>query len=56
MLGAGLHSYGFTDAAFTGMMAFLTSQAILIALGTMPLEAWRSRATFGITGTKPTSE
>jgi len=49
MLGAGLHSYGFTDAAFTGMMTFLTTQAILIALGTMPLEAWRSRATFGMT-------
>jgi len=49
MLGAGLHSYGFTDAAFTGMMTFLTSQAILIALGTLPLEVWRSRATFGVT-------
>ncbi len=42
MLGAGLHSYGFTEAAFAGMMAFVTSQAVIIALGTMPPEAWRS--------------
>ncbi len=57
MLGAGLHSYGFTDAAFTGMMAFLTTQAILIALGTMPLEAWRSGANLMPTASRrPQSE
>ncbi len=42
MLGVGLHSYGFTDAAFVALASFVASQLILIALGLMPLEKWRS--------------
>jgi ABC-type transport system involved in cytochrome c biogenesis permease subunit len=36
MLGIGLHSYGFTDAAFFWLSAFIVSQLILMALGYLP--------------------
>jgi ABC-type transport system involved in cytochrome c biogenesis permease subunit len=42
MLGIGLHSYGFTDAAFTWLMLFVASQLFIIALGLLPEEMWRS--------------
>ena len=42
MLGVGLHSYGFTDAAFLWLTIFVTSQLALIALALRPLESWRS--------------
>ena len=42
MLGIGLHSYGFTDAAFKWLLAFVASQMILIALGLLPGKFWRS--------------
>jgi len=42
MLGIGLHSYGFTDAAFTWLTLFVVSQLCLIALGLLPREMWRS--------------
>jgi hypothetical protein len=42
MLGVGLHSYGFTDAAFFWLTAFVISQLAIIALATLPLEKWRS--------------
>jgi ABC-type transport system involved in cytochrome c biogenesis permease subunit len=42
MLGIGLHSYGFMDAAFKWLMGFIISQLALIALGTLPLRYWRS--------------
>jgi ABC-type transport system involved in cytochrome c biogenesis permease subunit len=42
MLGIGLHSYGFTDAAFTWLMAFVGSQLALIGLGLLPKGMWRS--------------
>jgi len=42
MLGIGLHSYGFTDAAFYALIAFVATQVILIALANVPLEKWRS--------------
>jgi ABC-type transport system involved in cytochrome c biogenesis permease subunit len=42
MLGIGLHSYGFMDAAFKWLVAFIASQVVLIALGLIPLEHWRS--------------
>jgi len=42
MLGIGLHSYGFMDAAFKWLMLFITSQAVLIALGCLPLNMWKS--------------
>jgi ABC-type transport system involved in cytochrome c biogenesis permease subunit len=42
MLGIGLHSYGFMDAAFKWLMIFMVSQAALIALGLLPLHLWRS--------------
>src|SRR5438477_13103454 len=48
MLGIGLHSYGFMDAAFKWLMAFVGSQLLIIALGLLPLHLWvsfRSRAT-----------
>jgi ABC-type transport system involved in cytochrome c biogenesis permease subunit len=38
MLGVGLHSYGFMDAAFFWLMAFIASQVAVILLG-----FWRSR-------------
>ena len=42
MLGIGLHSYGFMDAAFWWLLAFVASQLALIGLGCMPLRMWRS--------------
>ncbi|HUA65550.1 MAG TPA: cytochrome c biogenesis protein CcsA [Alphaproteobacteria bacterium] len=42
MLGIGLHSYGFTDAAFHWLLIFVASQVAIIMLAVMPLTAWRS--------------
>lgn len=42
MLGIGLHSYGFMDAAFWWLMLFVASQVTLIILGLAPLKVWRS--------------
>jgi cytochrome c-type biogenesis protein CcsB len=42
MLGIGLHSYGFMDAAFKWLMIFIGSQLAVIALGFLPLHLWRS--------------
>ncbi len=44
MLGIGLHSYGFMDAAFKWLMTFDVSQVAIIALGLLPLHLWRSFA------------
>jgi hypothetical protein len=42
MLGIGLHSYGFMDAAFKWLMLFIGSQVLVILLGLLPLKLWRS--------------
>ncbi len=42
MLGIGLHSYGFTDAAFRWLMLFVVSQLALIGLGLLPAKMWKS--------------
>jgi ABC-type transport system involved in cytochrome c biogenesis permease subunit len=42
MLGIGLHSYGFTDAAFKWLSLFVASQLLIIALGLLPDSWWRS--------------
>ena len=42
MLGIGLHSYGFTQAAFFWLMLFVGSQICLIILGLLPTKFWRS--------------
>jgi ABC-type transport system involved in cytochrome c biogenesis permease subunit len=42
MLGIGLHSYGFTDAAFKWLSLFVASQVMFILLGLLPLKMWRS--------------
>jgi hypothetical protein len=42
MLGIGLHSYGFTAAAFKWLMAFVGSQIILLILGLLPKPMWMS--------------
>ena len=42
MLGVGLHSYGFKDAAAFWLISFVASQLLLILLGLIPLEKWRS--------------
>jgi ABC-type transport system involved in cytochrome c biogenesis permease subunit len=42
MLGIGLHSYGFMDAAFHWLIAFVGSQVLLIFLGLLPRNMWRS--------------
>ena len=44
MLGIGLHSYGFTDAAFRWLMLFVISQLGFIVLGLLPKSLWRSSA------------
>src|SRR5207344_1499857 len=40
MLGIGLHSYGFTDAAFRWLMLFVVSQLCLIGIGLLPRRYW----------------
>jgi ABC-type transport system involved in cytochrome c biogenesis permease subunit len=42
MLGVGLHSYGFTQAAFEWLSIFIMSQLAVIALANRPLSKWRS--------------
>jgi ABC-type transport system involved in cytochrome c biogenesis permease subunit len=42
MLGVGLHSYGFMDAAFYWLVGFVISQLVIIALALVPQEKWRS--------------
>jgi ABC-type transport system involved in cytochrome c biogenesis permease subunit len=42
MLGVGLHSYGFTDAAFMALSSFVGTQLAIIGIGLVPLTAWRS--------------
>ena len=42
MLGVGLHSYGFMDAAFYALISFVGSQLLFMAIGLIPLEKWRS--------------
>ncbi len=42
MLGIGLHSYGFTDAAFYGLISFVATQILLIVLVLLPPARWRS--------------
>jgi ABC-type transport system involved in cytochrome c biogenesis permease subunit len=42
MLGIGLHSYGFTDAAFKWLMLFVVSQIGFIILGSFPPKLWKS--------------
>ena len=42
MLGIGLHSYGFTEAAFAWLVLFVVSQLAFVALGLLPEKKWRS--------------
>jgi cytochrome c-type biogenesis protein CcsB len=42
MLGIGLHSYGFTAAAFRWLSLFVASQILLVLLGSLPRSMWRS--------------
>jgi hypothetical protein len=42
MLGIGLHSYGFMDAAFKWLMLFNATQVCLIVFGLLPLRMWKS--------------
>jgi ABC-type transport system involved in cytochrome c biogenesis permease subunit len=42
MLGIGLHSYGFTEAAFKWLVLFVVSQLGFIALGLLPSKMWKS--------------
>jgi len=51
MLGIGLHSYGFTDAAFRWLMLFIATQLGLIFLGLLPVNLWRSFRTPNRAGT-----
>ena len=44
MLGVGLHSYGFMDAAFFALITFVASQLVLIAMAYVPASMWRSAA------------
>jgi cytochrome c biogenesis factor len=52
MLGIGLHSYGFMDAAFKWLVFFNATQLIIIGLGLIPLHLWKS---FRSTASSPAS-
>ncbi|HUE36747.1 MAG TPA: cytochrome c biogenesis protein CcsA [Candidatus Acidoferrum sp.] len=45
MLGIGLHSYGFTEAAFKWLLLFVLSQLCFIVLGLLPARMWKSFST-----------
>jgi hypothetical protein len=49
-LGVGLHAYGFNSTLATGLTIFWVSQLIVIGLGLMPLDRWRS---YGRTAPEP---
>jgi cytochrome c-type biogenesis protein CcsB len=53
MLGIGLHSYGFMDAAFKWLMLFVASQVAIIGLGVLPLNLWRSFRSIAATPPPP---
>ena len=42
MLGVGLHSYGFMDAAFYALISFVASQLVFMFIALLPLEKWAS--------------
>jgi ABC-type transport system involved in cytochrome c biogenesis permease subunit len=42
MLGVGLHSYGFMDAAFVWLVIFVATQLAIVGLAQIPLDKWRS--------------
>jgi ABC-type transport system involved in cytochrome c biogenesis permease subunit len=42
MLGIGLHSYGFMSGAFLWLGGFIVSQLVLVGLGLLPADRWRS--------------
>jgi len=42
MLGVGLHSYGFMDAAFKWLSVFIASQLVIIGFGLIPMRHWMS--------------
>ncbi len=42
MLGIGLHSYGFMDAAFYWLMTFVIANLALALIGALPVRLWRS--------------
>jgi len=44
MLGIGLHSYGFMDAAFKWLMMFVACQLLIIGDGLLPRSCWQSFA------------
>jgi len=50
MLGIGLHSYGFMDAAFYALLAFDLLMLALIGIGMLPERYWRS---YGKAATPP---
>ncbi|MBL7042474.1 MAG: hypothetical protein ISR77_27800, partial [Pirellulaceae bacterium] len=41
-LGVGLHSYGFTEGVLLILGLFVVSQLIIIAIGSLPKEMWKS--------------
>jgi len=43
MLGIGLHAYGFMDKAFTYLVAFMSLQVLVIAIGAIPTKYWKSQ-------------
>ncbi|MCH2614938.1 MAG: cytochrome c biogenesis protein CcsA [Opitutales bacterium] len=42
MLGIGLHAYGFMDAAFTYLSAYMLAQVAVIGLAAIPTRYWKS--------------
>ena len=53
MLGIGLHAYGFMNGAFVWLGIFILSQLIIIGMGMLPPEYWRSRRTANAKPTDP---
>ena len=50
MLGVGLHSYGFMESAMFWLFAFVFSQMVVMGIGMMPREVWRSALSGRVSG------
>ena len=55
MLGVGLHSYGFMEQAFAGLLIFIVSQLAIVALGMLPQKYWRGMQTHKMPGPQKSS-
>jgi hypothetical protein len=50
-LSVGLHAYGFTEGVWATLWAFWLTQAVVMGVGLLPTELWRSELVASATKT-----